>query len=109
MPLIAGDKRKVFDIMSADTAAVNRALIPVEKINGPVFFLSATQGEFWDSKGMSDAMMARLKANHFPHATAHVAIAGNHAEPTKHLAEVRTFLAAHFKTQAASGCGDRGS
>jgi dienelactone hydrolase len=104
LPLITGDKRKAFDLMTADTAAVERALIPVEKINGPVFFLSATQDEFWDSKGMSDAMMARLKAANFPHAMAHVAIEGGHAEPTRHLDEVRRFLAANFRARAASGC-----
>lgn len=107
LPLITGDKRKVFDLMTADTAAVERALIPVEKINGPVFFLSATHDEYWDSKGMSDTMMARLKAKNFPHAAAHVAIEGNHVEPTKHLHEVRKFLAEHFKPKVATGCGGR--
>lgn len=105
IPLITGDKRKVFDIMMSDTAAVERALIPVEKINGPVFFLSATEDEYWDSKGMSDAMMARLKAKNFAHQTAHVAIEGNHAAPTRHFAEVRKFLAANFKPKVATGCG----
>lgn len=104
LPLITGDKRKVFDLMMADQAAVERALIPVEKINGPVFFLSATRDELWDSKGMSDAMMARLKTKNFPHPTAHVAIEGSHTEPTKHLHEVRKFLAAHFKSRVATGC-----
>ncbi|MBL8516013.1 MAG: dienelactone hydrolase family protein [Betaproteobacteria bacterium] len=105
LPLITGDKRKVFDLMMADTAAVERALIPVEKINGPVFFLSATHDELWDSRGMSDAMMVRLKAKNFPHTSAHVAIEGNHTEPTKNLREVRKFLAENFKARAASGCG----
>jgi uncharacterized protein len=102
--LITGDKRKVFDIMMTDTVAVERATIPVEKINGPVIFLSATQDEYWDSKGMSDAMMARLKANNFPHASAHVAIEGSHAAPVKHFAEVRKFLDTNFKSRAESGC-----
>jgi len=104
IPLITGDKRKVFDLMMADTAAVERALIPVEKINGPVFFLSATRDELWDSEGMSASMMARLKAKNFSHPTAHVAIEGGHVEPTQHLHEVRKFLAGHFKPRVASGC-----
>ncbi|BAH40527.1 MAG TPA: hypothetical protein DGD08_04460 [Gemmatimonas aurantiaca] len=104
VPLITGNLRKVFDIMSADTTAVARALIPVEKIHGPVFLLSATQDEYWDSQGMSDAMMKRLKANNFPHVSAHVAISGTHAAPTEHLDEVRKFLAANFKARAATGC-----
>lgn len=105
LQLIAGNKRKVFDIMRGDSAAVAPALIPVERINGPVFFLSATEDEYWDSKGMSDAMMARLEAQQFPHATKHVSITGDHAAPTKRLDEVREFLAAHFKARAAHGCG----
>lgn len=108
LPLIAGDKRKVFDLMTADTAAVERALIPVERINGPVFFMSATQDEFWDSNGMSDAMMARLQAANFPHATAHVAIEGDHPEPTRHLDEVRRFLATNFRGRTESGCAAPG-
>ena len=104
LALIAGDKRKVFDIMMADAAALERALIPVEAINGPVFFLSATRDELWDSKGMSDAMMARLKANGFPHAAAHVAIEGGHTAPTEHLHEVRRFLAEHFLPKVSTGC-----
>lgn len=104
LPLITGDKRRVFDLMTADTAAVELARIPVEKINGPVFFLSATQDEYWDSKGMSETMLAQLKSKNFPHPTAHVAIEGNHFEPVKHLDHVRRFLATDFKAHAATGC-----
>jgi dienelactone hydrolase len=103
-PLITGDKRRVFDIMMEDRDAVAKAAIAVERINGPVMFLSATQDEYWDSKGMSDAMMQRLRANAFKHASDHIAIAGDHAAPLKHLAEVRTFLNREFKPQQGTGC-----
>lgn len=106
LPLLTGNKRKVFDLMLADTAAVARAIIPVERINGPVLFLSATADEQWNSQGMSDAMMARLEAKHFPHATEHVVIDGDHAAPTRHLDDVRKFLSVHFKARAEHGCAD---
>lgn len=102
--LMAGDKRKVFDIMMSDKAAVARARIPVEKINGPIFFLSATQDELWASKEMSDDMMATLKQARFPHAHEHTAIEGNHSAPMRHLNLVRDFLNAKFLPQVKEGC-----
>jgi uncharacterized protein len=104
LPLLTGDKRKVFDLMTEDKAAVERALIPIEKINGPVFLMSGTRDEFWAATEMSDAMIARLKEKRFPHAHEHVAIEGDHAAPTKHLDRARTFLNAHFKPGTANGC-----
>lgn len=102
--LIAGDMRTVFDHMIADADAVARAAIPVERINGPVFLLSATRDELWDSMGMSEAMMARLAAQGFAWPYEHVAIDGGHTEPTRHLDRVRDFLDRHFKPRTASGC-----
>lgn len=102
--LLAGDLRAVFDHMLADTDAVARAVIPVERINGPVFLLSATRDELWDSQSMSEAMVARLGARGFPHPHAHIAIEGGHVEPTRHLHHVRAFLAEHFKPRVADGC-----
>ncbi len=102
--LIAGDKRKVFDTLMQDQAAVARARIPVERINGPIFFLSATQDELWASKEMSDDMMATLKRARFPHAHEHTAIEGGHGAPMRHLNLVRDFLNAKFLPQVNEGC-----
>jgi dienelactone hydrolase len=102
--LLAGNKRKVFDLMMEDTDAVARARIPVEKINGPIFFLSATQDELWASREMSDQMMQSLKQANFRHAHEHVAIEGSHAAPMRHLNLVRKFLNEQFLTQAKQGC-----
>jgi len=102
--LMAGDKRKVFDTIMQDKAAVARARIPVEKINGPIFFLSATQDELWASKEMSDDMMATLKQARFPHAHEHTAIEGSHGAPMRQLNLVRDFLNANFLPQVEEGC-----
>lgn len=102
--LLAGNKRKVFDVMMEDTEAVARARIRVEKINGPIFFLSATQDELWASREMSDDMMQSLKRANFRHAFEHVAIEGSHAAPMRHLNLVRKFLNEQFLTQAKQGC-----
>jgi predicted alpha/beta hydrolase len=87
-----------------DKAAVARARIPVEKINGPIFFLSATQDELWASKDMADDMMATLAQARFPHAHEHTAIEGNHGAPMRHLNLVRDFLNARFLPQLPQGC-----
>lgn len=102
--LIAGDKRKVFDLMMRDTHAVERARIPVEQINGPVFLLSATQDEMWASREMSDQIMARLRETGFVHPFEHVAIEGDHGAPMRHLQQVRQFLNTHFLPQRSDGC-----
>lgn len=102
--LLAGDKRKVFDLMMEDTAAVERARIPVENINGPVFFLSATQDELWASKEMADQMMHTLKQAKFAHAFEHVAIEGGHGAPMRRLDLVRKFLNEKFRPQVKEGC-----
>lgn len=104
VPLITGDKRKVFDIMAQDVAAVATAKIEVEKINGPVFLMSATNDEWWASKEMSDDIMARLKAKQFVHEHEHLAVVGRHAAPVKEIDKARQFLNDHFKQGAANGC-----
>jgi pimeloyl-ACP methyl ester carboxylesterase len=58
--------------------AVRRATIPVEKINGPIFLLSATQDQFWPSTPMSEAIMQRLASHHFPFPYQHLAWNSNH-------------------------------
>jgi uncharacterized protein len=90
--------------MTEDRAAVERALIPVEKINGPVFLMSGTRDEYWAATEMSDAMIARLKEKRFTHAHEHVAIEGDHSVPAKHVDRARLFLNTHFKPGTISGC-----
>ncbi len=104
VPLITGDKRKVFDIMTEDIAAMDAARIEVEKINGPIFLMSATNDEWWDSKKMSDEIMSRLSEKKFAHQHQHLAVTGNHASPFKQLDKARQFLDDNFKRDVASGC-----
>jgi dienelactone hydrolase/uncharacterized protein (DUF2141 family) len=50
--------------------------IPIEKINGPVLFLSGGDDHLWPSRQMADQMMARLKAKGFGHPYAHLTYDG---------------------------------
>lgn len=95
--LMARNLRGAFEAMMQDTAAVQRAAIPVENLHGPVLFLSATQDEICPSTPMATSMMDRLTANHFPHPFEHHAIEGRHAAPLQHFDLIFTFLDTHFK------------
>jgi uncharacterized protein len=55
------------------------AVIPVEKIAGPVLLISARQDRVWPSTPMSEAVMARLDAARFPYAHTHLAYDSGHA------------------------------
>ena len=46
--------------------------IPIERINGPVLFLSGSDDALWPSQMLADRMMARLKAKGFGHSYAHL-------------------------------------
>jgi len=58
--------------------AVRTATIPVEKINGPIFLLSATRDQFWPSTPMSERIMHRLDTYGFRFPHQHVAWNSNH-------------------------------
>jgi acetyl esterase/lipase len=102
--LIKRDLRGAWDDMLKDEEAVAKATIPVEKINGPIFLLSATQDEFWPSDEMSEAMLRRLNEHGFRHRNEHVAIEGSHHAPLKHLDLVEEFLRTNFLAENANDC-----
>ena len=95
--LLVGNLRGAFETIMQDQAAMQRAAIAVEKINGPVQFVSASRDEMWPSKEMADAMMQRLKANGFRHPAEHLVAQGGHAEPLDEFPKMEAFLDTHFK------------
>ncbi len=94
--LLVHDLRGAFDKMVSNTPAMEAAAIPVERINGPVYFVSASQDEFWPSREMSDAMMARLKQHGFWHSAEHLVVEGGHSEPLDEFPKVEAFLQDNF-------------
>ena len=80
-----------------DEAAMQRAAIRVEKINGPVQFVSASRDEMWPSKEMADVMMLRLKVTGFRHPVEHLVVQGGHSEPLDEFPKMEAFLDTHFK------------
>lgn len=96
--ITSGNHLEAYNIMLKNTIAEKKALIPVEKINGSVLLLSATNDEAWPSKEMSDKVMARLKNEKFNHHFEHIVLNGGHTEPAKHFDKIFAFLEKYFKS-----------
>lgn len=94
---IRHDLRKTFEIMLEDKEAVDKALIKIENINGPVLFVSARKDEMWPSTEMSEQMMIRLKNRNFQHVYEHIAINGTHTTPLNHFDSIFSFLNKNFE------------
>lgn len=94
--LLTGNLRGAFEKMMRDQAAMERAMIPVERIAGPIYFVSASQDEMWPSKEMADAMMKRLDAHGFRHPAEHLIVQGGHNEPLDEFPKMEAFLKANF-------------
>jgi len=52
----------------SDRAGIERAFFPLEKINGPIFFLSAGDDRIWNSERQSTLGITYLKNKHHPFA-----------------------------------------
>lgn len=95
--LLLHDLRGAFDKMVQNSRAMDAAAIPVERINGPVYFVSASTDEFWPSREMSKAMMGRLKQHGFTHHAEHLVVAGGHNEPLDEFPKMEAFLHDNFR------------
>ncbi len=82
--------------MLSGTVAEHQAIIPVEKIKGPVLLISATKDEMIPAVEMGEKMMRRFKRNHFQFTYQHIILEGTHAEPTKHFDKIFSFLEENF-------------
>ncbi len=68
--------RSIFDLYQRSLKFIDAhpgAIIPVERIAGPVLLLSGKSDGLWPSSAMSDQVMARLDAKHFRHPHEHIA------------------------------------
>ena len=90
---IKGDIGAVMNTMLAQQSLAQAAAISVEKINGPILLISATQDEMWPSTMMSERVMQRLHVANFRYRAEHIAIEGDHGEPLNHLDRIDAFLA----------------
>lgn len=68
--------RKLVDLYEAsleNQAAFDKAVIQIEKTQGPILLISGKDDSLWPSTKMSDLIIARLKQHKFRHAYTHVA------------------------------------
>jgi dienelactone hydrolase len=61
-------------LAQADPATVEQALIPVEKIRGPLLLISGTDDRIWPAGENCAAIAARLKKAGFPYEVTHLSI-----------------------------------
>jgi acetyl esterase/lipase len=99
--------RLAWDEMVKDKAAVEKAAIAVEKINGPILLISATLDEYWPSTPMSGQMGERLKKHGFPYSFQHVAVEGRHADAYGRPELTQEFLRTHLLQESAANCHRR--
>lgn len=95
--MITKDMRSAFEIMLEDKEAVEKALIKIENINGPILLISAKKDEMWPSTEMSNQIVERLKAKQFPYVYEHIADEGGHTEVLDYFDTVLAFLEKNFK------------
>lgn len=94
--LMRNDLRGTFEAMLQDSIEEEKALINIEKINGPILLISATKDEISPSTPMAEKMITRLKTYNFKHKYEHIAIEGGHSAPLKHFDLVFKFLETNF-------------
>ncbi|MEQ9412440.1 MAG: acyl-CoA thioester hydrolase/BAAT C-terminal domain-containing protein [Cyclobacteriaceae bacterium] len=96
---IKQDLRSAFSIMLEDKEEVEKALIKVENINGPILLLSAKNDEMWPSTEMSNEVVARLQQKGFEYPYQHIAIDGGHTDVVDHFDTVFKFLEENFPSK----------
>jgi dienelactone hydrolase len=68
-----GTLADIYRVGLRDSAAVAAAVIPAERIVGPVLLLSGRDDTLWPSTTLGDMIVTRLRAHGFRHAVEHVA------------------------------------
>lgn len=94
--MIRHDLRSAFEIMLKDKEAVEKALIKVENINGPILLVSAKKDEMWPSTEMSNEVVKRLEAKNFRYAYEHIVDDGGHMEVLDYFDNILAFLEKNF-------------
>lgn len=87
-------------LQSERTAA---AVIPVEKMGGPVLLISATRDEIWPSTAMSEAIVARLAAQSYPHAVRHLRYETGHGFSRELAPQVNAEIIGFFRQTLLPG------
>lgn len=69
----AAHSRDLFEMSLHDTVAVTRAMMPLERIRGPVLLFSGKRDVAWPSSPMGELAVRRMKERGHPYSHEHVA------------------------------------
>ena len=78
--MFTGQRTQMFEDALLDTAQVNVAAIPLEKINGPVLLISFNRDQIWPSPLMCGQMAKRLHDKGFHYYYEHADYDGTHSD-----------------------------
>lgn len=94
-----------FQMQIENRAAIEKASIPVEKINGPILLISGDDDQLWPSTILADMVMERLKRAKHRFPDRHLAYEGTgHFIPLPNLpATVNKLVDPNTKTEIALG------
>lgn len=85
-----------FDAALKNQQKVDAALFAFEKIQGPIFLVSAERDEIWPSYGMSKDIEAYLKARKFPYSVVHRSYPTGHGFNKEVAPEIKQSIIDHF-------------
>jgi len=91
-PVLRGDLYEAHSIILDNEEAVHKALIPVDRINGPVLLMSGKADDQWPSTRMSEQIIRHLREQEFRYDFQHIILEGGHEAPLDHFDYVLDFL-----------------
>jgi pimeloyl-ACP methyl ester carboxylesterase len=94
-----GTLRKAYEKALQNSAQVEAATIPVEKIEGAILLISGKRDQMWPSTAMSEQVMSRLAARGFAYPHEHIAYDAGHSGyimKKECLQAISGFLKANF-------------
>lgn len=71
------------------TAPANQAQLPVERINGPLLLVSASQDHIWPSTAMARQLVERLETHGFAYPVNHLILADDHSLDQLSVAQIK--------------------
>jgi dienelactone hydrolase len=85
-----------FEAALENADGVRRAQFAIEKINGPILFVSARNDQIWPSWKMANAMTVYLKEHQFQHSVTHSSYATGHGFSKESAPEIKRSIVEQF-------------
>ncbi len=92
-----GPKVARFEVALADRKNVQRAHFALEKINGPIFMVSAQKDQIWPSWQMATDITVYLKDRDFQHSVTHSSYPTGHGFTPETAREIKRSIVEHFQ------------